>query len=68
MISGPLSRILLRYVAMFFAAKGYFDDSAATQLIEDRDVQQVIEMCIGGVLSVAVETYYKFARKYGWPT
>lgn len=67
-MSGPIARILLRYVGMFFAAKGYFDDSAATALIEDRDLQQVIEMGIGLAISAGTEIYYKLALKRGWRT
>lgn len=65
---GPTARILLRYVAMLLAAKGYFDDSVATALIEDRDLQQLIEMGLGLVISVLTEIDYKVALKNGWRT
>ena len=68
MISAPIARVGLRYFAMLLMAKGYFSQEAADAIIADRDLQQLVEMGVGAVISVAVEIYYKVALKRGWPT
>ncbi|MBR1122096.1 hypothetical protein JQ628_11270 [Bradyrhizobium lablabi] len=62
-LAGPLSRVGLRYVVGFLAAKGYnVDPSTAT----DPDIQQLAYFLMAGGLAFLSEGWWYLARKHGW--
>jgi hypothetical protein len=62
-IAGPLSRVGLRYLVGFLAARGYSVDPAVAT---DPEVQQLALFCIAGGLALISEGWWYLARKYGW--
>lgn len=62
-LAGPLSRVGLRYIVGFLAAKGYaIGPEAAT----DTDIQQLAYFLMAGGLAFLSEGWWFLARKYGW--
>lgn len=62
-LAGPLSRVGLRYVVGFLAAKGYAIDP---ETAADPDVQQLAYFLMAGGLAFLSEGWWYFARKNGW--
>ena len=67
-MSGPLARILIRYVSAFLIAKGFFDGETVRLLSEDPELAAILEIAIGAALGAASEAFYFIAKKYGWRT
>lgn len=61
---GPVSRILLRYVAAALVAHGWLTPDDASMLAMDPDLQ----MMVGAGIGAAVEAWFALAKKYGWAT
>lgn len=62
-LAAPLSRVALRYLVGFLAAKGYSIDPATAN---DPDVQQVAYFMMAGGLGLFSEGWWYLARKNGW--
>ena len=60
-LSGPITLILLRYVAAAWVTKAGLSID-----VNDPDVFAVANFAIGGLLAVAAEGWYAIARKNGW--
>lgn len=67
-MSAPLTRIVLRYVAMYVALKGFLPEDLATALSQDPDVLQLFNLAVGVAIGAINETWYALAKKYGWNT
>ena len=60
-IAGPLARVILRYLGgSIMAYAGVKFD------VNDPDVMTVATFAVGAVVSTATETWWYFARRYGW--
>lgn len=66
MLNGAIIRIALRYGAGFLVARGLMGADDASMLSNDPDVQMVIEVGVGALTSVATESFYYLAHKFGW--
>ena len=66
-MKGPLARILLRYGAAALVTSGILAPGLGDHLASDPDVMQVAQIAVGGVIVVAVEVYYWFARRWDLP-
>lgn len=67
-MTGPITRIILRYIAMFLVAKGIFSDDIGQDIANDEQIFAVAEVVVGAAIAAATEGYYALARKLGWPT
>lgn len=67
-MSGPLSRIALRYLSAFLVAKGMLSPEMGGMLGSDADVIAVVEVAIGTGMGLAAEGWFLLAKKYGWAT
>jgi hypothetical protein len=63
---GPISRIVLRYVAGALIAHGVLDMAAGTDIAGNADVLELVQLGVGAALGVATEVWYWAARKLGW--
>lgn len=61
---GPISRIVLRYLAGALVAYGIVSPEAGAELAVDPDLLLVI----GGILAAGAEAAYAFAKKSGGKT
>ena len=60
-LTGPVARILLRYVGAALITK------AGLQIdVTDPDISSLVEFVLGAVISGASELWWYLARKYGW--
>ncbi|MFT3973348.1 MAG: hypothetical protein QM699_07825 [Amaricoccus sp.] len=59
-MTGPLVRIVLRYLSGYLIAKGWL--AHGTDLAADPDIVLAVGVAIGAV----TEVYYMIARKMGW--
>ena len=64
-MTGPLIRILLRYLSGVLIAKGFFADGD-TSLLEAPELVNGLEMAAGMAIAAATEYWYKLADKHGW--
>ena len=64
-MTGPIIRILLRYLSGLLIAKGFFTGEDAT-LFEDPELISAIEMAAGMAIAAGTEYWYKLADKRGW--
>ncbi|HWK64112.1 MAG TPA: hypothetical protein VNS34_04185 [Rhizobiaceae bacterium] len=67
-MSAVLSRIMLRYVAGAFVAKGLLGVGDVSTLLTDPDVTALVEMAIGAGIALATESAYALAKRLGWRT
>jgi len=58
----PLSRIILRYMAMALIAHGWLSDDVGNSIASDPDLQ----VALGGLIAAGVEGYYALAHRFGW--
>lgn len=65
-MTGPIARIILRYVAMALVARGIFTAEDASTLSSDGDLLNAIEIGVGALIGVGTEAWYYLARKFGW--
>ncbi len=63
-MNGAITRILLRWLAAFLVARGYFSDDLASSLLSDPDIQ----IAAGAVIGMATEGWYAAAKRFGWNT
>ena len=61
---GPLSRIVVRYLAGALVAYGLLDEDTGNMLAVDPD----IILAVGVALGFAVEGFYSLAKSRGWTT
>ena len=64
-MTGPLIRILLRYLSGVLIAKGIFADGD-TSLLEAPELVNGLEMIAGMAIAAGTEYWYKLADKRGW--
>ena len=67
-MTGPLTRILLRYGAGVLIAWGVFSPVLGEQLASDPDVAMALQVGIGVAVAALTEGYYWLARRQGWST
>lgn len=65
---GPIARILLRVLAGFLIAKGWFAPDEINALVTDVEVVGLVEMALAGTVWGATEAYYYLAKRWGWAT
>lgn len=63
---GPVSRILARYLAGALVAKGVIDAGSGAFFATDADVVGIVQIVLGGAVSLVTEGFYYLARKLGW--
>ena len=61
---GPLTRILMRYLAGYLVLIGVLPEDLAEMLLNDPE----IAAAIGIGLTFIAEYAYRLAKKYGWDT
>ena len=64
-MTGPIIRILLRYLSGVLIAKGFFSDGD-TSLLESPELVSGLEMAAGMAIAAGTEYWYKLADKRGW--
>ena len=62
------ARLILRYAAGFFVAKGLLAPDVGPELANDVDLQAMIEVGIGLILTAAAEVWFYVAKRMGWAT
>lgn len=67
-LSGPISRIVLRYAIGISVAYAMLTPAGAEQIVSDPDVQVLVEAGVSAVMAGAVEGYYWAAKRWGWDT
>lgn len=67
-MTGAFARIALRYVAGFLVARGLVSAYDGDFLASDPDVMMMAELGLGFAVGAAVELWYRFAKRMGWPT
>jgi len=65
---GPISRILLRYLAAALVTYGALDAPMAAEISRDPDVLAIVSLVLGAGLSLATEIGYALAKRFGWAT
>lgn len=55
-------RILLRYLAVWLVAKGYFSSEDGSTFAGDPDVAMVIDMSVGAAIAGATELWFWWAK------
>ncbi|WP_309086700.1 hypothetical protein [Chelativorans sp.] len=65
---GPLSRIILRYVAGALAMLGFITADMGHMLADDPDVAAVLQWALGILAAALAEGGYYLAKKVGWRT
>lgn len=61
----PLIRILLRYIGVALATKGFV---GADTLYGDAEFVALVEMGIGASIAGGTELWYFLAKRFGWRT
>ena len=64
MITGPVARIVLRYLAGALVSAGSLPGDIASQMAVDPDIL----LMVGLALTAAVEGLYALAKRLGWDT
>jgi len=64
-MTGPIIRILLRYLSGVLIAKGFFTDGD-TSLLEAPELVNGLEMAAGMAIAAGTEYWYKLADARGW--
>ncbi len=59
---GPISRILLRYLAGFLVIRAILPQDIADMIANDPD----LAIAVGGLITLGVEGFYMLARRNGW--
>lgn len=67
-MSGPIARILLRYIAGALVAKGILDPDSAALLNTDPDLIELVTAAVGVLMGLATEYAYRLAKRLGWAT
>lgn len=68
LLAGPVSRIVWRYLIGAFTAYALLTPEVGEQLTGDRDIAFILEMAMGGTMTLAVEGFYIVAKWMGWQT
>lgn len=63
-----LIRILLRYLAMFLVAKGFFSPELGDLFASDPDILSIAQVVVGLVAGLVAEGWYVIAKRFGWRT
>ncbi len=61
----PLIRILLRYIGVALATKGFL---GAEDLYGDAEFVALVEMGVGMAITGGTELWYALAKRFGWRT
>lgn len=64
----PYIRILLRYAAAYFVARGVLGQDMADALTGDPELVATLELLVGLAIGAATEGWYWFAKRMGWAT
>jgi len=64
-MSGPIARILLRYIAGALVAKGLLDPDSAAFFNTDPDLIELVTAAVGVLMGLGTEFFYRLARKMG---
>lgn len=67
-MSAPITRIVLRYLAMYVALRGFLPEDVAKAISEDPQFIELVNMGIGLAIAAINEGWYALAKKYGWNT
>lgn len=62
----PLARIIVRYAAGFFVAKGLLPSETGATLAIDIDVINYVDLALGISFAAISEGWYALARRFGW--
>lgn len=62
----PLARIIVRYAAGAFVAKGLLSADTGATLAIDPDVINYVDIGLGVAAGGVTELYYMLARRFGW--
>jgi hypothetical protein len=65
---GPISRIVLRYVAGALVTLGFLAADLGHMLVDDPDVVAVVQWVLAGAATFAAEGGYWLAKKWEWET
>lgn len=65
-LRAPIARILARYIAGAIGALGLAGVTNAEFLGESPELIDIIQLAVGGILTVTVEWVYYLANKRGW--
>ena len=63
---GPISRIVLRYVAGALIAHGVVDMATGTEVANNADVLELVQLGVGAAIGIGTELWYALAKRYGW--
>ena len=63
---GPISRIVLRYVAGALIAHGVVDMATGTDVANNSDVLELVQLGVGAALGIGTEVWYWAAKRFGW--
>lgn len=65
-MTGPISRIILRYIVGLLVAKAIFSPEDGNILVSDPEIAQMVELGVGVVVGAVTEGWYALARRWGW--
>lgn len=65
---GPISRIILRYLAGALVAYGLLDAPMGDQIASDPDILSFVSLGVGTAAGLATEVGYALAKRWGWAT
>lgn len=63
---GPVTRILLRYIAGALVLGGFLTADLGEFIADDPDVLAIAQWALGGIAALAAEGWYVLARRLGW--
>ena len=67
-MTGPIARIILRYVAAALVTYGLVDENTGRMISGDADLLAVIQVALGAGIVIVTEGYYWAAKRYDWAT
>ncbi|MBW3099274.1 hypothetical protein [Pseudohoeflea coraliihabitans] len=67
-MTGVFARIILRVVAGFLIAKGWFAPKEIEWITTDPDVLTIVNIGVGAAIWAATEFYYCLAKRFRWAT
>ncbi|WP_028035901.1 hypothetical protein [Chelativorans sp. J32] len=65
---GPLSRIILRYIAGALVMLGFLTADMGHMLADDPDLAALLQWALGIVAAALAEGGYWLAKRWGWRT
>lgn len=67
-MNAAIARILLRYLAGILVTKGLLAPDVGSGLAVDPDVLNIITTIVGFGVMAVTESWYWFAKRFGWST